>query len=111
MWTLQTYSKQKFHLTDKQKEVYIKSIQSGAKMVDFGGFVLSDNFEYLMSDDQEKIEKLRNNPILNDPDAIKYFIEDNYAALSRLENKYPGIKYVEAWDEAKRNRSYLESIE
>lgn len=110
MWILQTYSKQKFYLTDKQKDAYLDAINAGKKLMNFGSFVLSDNFEYLASEEELKLQSLKSNPILNDPDYLKYVLEDSLGAINRLNSKYSGIKYEKLWVEANENREYVKSL-
>lgn len=112
MWTLKTFSRT-FHLTEKQKDVYLNAIKNGVEFVDFGEFIVGKNMEYLISDERVKLEKLRDNPILNDPD-FKKMIEGDYnaksAAALALDTRYPGYKFKAEWDEAMANKDYLKGL-
>ena len=45
-WEL-AYGKDKFYLTDKEKESFLKGVAMGAKYIVVGNLVLSPNFSYL----------------------------------------------------------------
>lgn len=114
VWTLKTYSGLAIQLTEEEKNYYVAKVQAGVKVIIIGGKILSPSFEYIISDEQLRLEKLRENPILNDPDFAK-MINGDYdaksAATRRLDEKYPNGKYAQQWDEAMHNKDYLTSIE
>lgn len=118
MWVLKTFTKT-FHLTDKQKDIWLAAIQNGAEVVDFGAFAIGKNIEYLISNEQARTEKLLSNPILADPDFAKVWTldgSDDYqyrqksALLETLNSRYPTFKYQEAWDEAMANKDSLKGL-
>jgi hypothetical protein len=110
-WTLKTYSGQTFHLTEDQKDFYLRKVEDGAKMVVFQGFVLSSNFEYLISDEHEALEKLKNNPVLNDPDFARYLQTHSPALAEILDRRYSTPKGHEAWEEAMKNKQYTTALQ
>lgn len=110
MWTLKTFSGQTFHLNDKEKDFYLKKVDEGAKMIVFPSFVLSANFEYLISDEHAKLEKLKANPILNDEDYAKYLQTKSPHLAGVLDRRYPVPKYQLQWDEANKNRNSLTGL-
>jgi hypothetical protein len=113
MWKLKTFSGQTFTLTDKEKDFYLTQVNQGVKVIVFPQFVLSPNFEYLISEEQEALEKLRNNPILQDPDFFKLTSEDYHTrsgAIDMLNSRYAGPKYQAVWDEALKHKDAIHKL-
>lgn len=111
MWTLQTHNGDKFLISENQLQAYLKVSESGAKLIKIGGLYISpSSVSLIISDEEMKLSKLRQNPILNDPDFKKWVESGNPAIANHLDKRYYLPKFQKEWDEAKSNKKYLDSL-
>jgi hypothetical protein len=111
VWKFRTFSGLEITITEEQKNNLVRAMESGVKLVKVGlAFVAPSSIEYIISLEEEKYQKLKKNPILNDQEFKKWIETGETKFAQLLDARYPLPKYQQAWDEAKENKDILKSL-